>query len=285
METATIPGRPRPATSGPVIVGVDESDAALDAIALGRLLAEALGRGVLLTHVHPLQGFDGLGDTTAERLATATDRTQVLPARSVAAGLTDLARREDAAAIVVGSSGRSALGRLFAGDTASRLLARPPVPVAVAPAGYAGSETGIAAVGCGFDGSDDSRAALAWAAAAARGGDSTLRIIGVHEPVPVDRLSVTAGAGSPAFSAAVREQSARQLAIGAAELGNGLTVARDLRDGPIADVLVDASESLDLLVLGTRGLGRVRGAILGSVSAAVVRAARSPVVVVPGTAR
>ena len=43
--------------------------------------------------------------------------------------------------------------------------------------------------------------------------------------------------------------------------------------------------TLDLLVLGTRGLGRIRGAVLGSVSAAVVRAAHSPVVVVPTLAR
>jgi nucleotide-binding universal stress UspA family protein len=281
METTTPIRYRQQAKTGPVIVGLDDSDSALDAIALGRRLADALGSSAVLTHVRPLHVLDGFSAVVAERLATATDRTQVLPARSVTAGLTAFARREEAAAIVVGSSAKSVLGRLLPGGTGARLLRRSSVPVAVAPAGYAETETRIAEIGVGFDGSEDSRAALAWAAAAARDGGSTLRIIGVHEPVPIDRLALTGGLASPAFSAAVREQQEKRLAIGATELADGLAVEPELRDGTITDALIDASETLDLLVLGTRGLGRLRGAVLGSVSAAVVEAARSPVVVVP----
>jgi nucleotide-binding universal stress UspA family protein len=274
MEAATRIKHGPLARTGPVIVGLDGSDSAIDAVVLGRRLAEALGRSAVLTHVRPLHSFDGFNQLVAERLATATDRTQVLPARSVTAGLTAFARKEDASAIVVG-----------VGTTGARLLKRSCVPVAVAPAGYAQSEAGVAEIGVGFDGSEDSRAALAWAAAAARGEGSRLRIIGVHEPVPIDRLALTGGLASPAFSTVVREQQEKRLAIGAAEFGEGLAVEPELRDGTISDVLVDASENLDLLVVGTRGLGRVRGAVLGSVSAAVIQAAQSPVVVVPSATR
>ena len=57
------------------------------------------------------------------------------------------------------------------------------VAIAVAPAGYAETEPRIAAIGCAFDGSESSRAALAWAAAAARAAGATLRLIGMDEPV------------------------------------------------------------------------------------------------------
>jgi len=245
MDTATISQQSSRATTGPVIVGLDEASAATDAVVLGQALAEALG-------------------------------SELVPARSAAKGLRALAEQEGASAIVIGSASASTLGRLVAGST---------IPVAVAPAGY--SETTdprIAAIGVGFDGSETSRAALRWASAVARAADATLRIIGVHEPVPVDRFTLTKALASPPFSAVVREQQEKRLTIGAAEVGDGIAVEPQLRDGTAADVLVDASQTLDLVVLGTRGLGRIRGAILGSVSDAVVRAAHSPVVVIPSAA-
>jgi len=244
MDTATIPQQSSRATTGPVIVGLDDPSTATDAVVLGQALAEALG-------------------------------SELVPVRSGAKGLRALAEREGAAAIVLGSASPSTLGRMVAGSA---------IPVAVAPGGYSETEPQIAAIGSGFDGSETSRAALRWASAVARSAEATLRIIGVHEPVPVDRFALTKALASPPFSAVVREQQEKRLAIGAAEVGDGLVVEPQLWDGTTADVLVDASRTLDLLVLGTCGLGRIRGAVLGSVSAAVVRAVHSPVVVVPSAA-
>jgi nucleotide-binding universal stress UspA family protein len=268
---------------------VDDSDAALDAAALGYRLADALGRDVLLAHVYSLHAQPSESRVLAsarmrefaEQRPSRERRTAVVPARSAAKGLRALAAQEDAVAVVVGSSSSSTLGRLLAGRTSERLLTNASVPVAIAPAGYAETESPIATIGSAFDGSPNSRLALDWAAATARSAGASLRILGVHEPVPVDRLSLTSGLGSPSFTRVIREQQEKRLALGAVEVGAGLSVAPELRDGNTADMLVDASRTLDLLVLGSRGLGRFRGAILGSVSAAVVRAAHSPVVVVP----
>ena len=58
--------------------------------------------------------------------------------------------------------------------------------------------------------------------------------------------------------------------------------SRHLFVGKPAEVLVEATETADLVVLGTRGLGGFPGLLLGSVSQAVLHHGRSPMMVVPG---
>jgi hypothetical protein len=84
---------------------------------------------------------------------------QLLAEGSPAAGLHALAEREGAALIVVGSSHRSRIGRILVGGTGERLLSGASAPVAVAPSGYA-VDRPVQVVGCGFDGSQQSRRAL-----------------------------------------------------------------------------------------------------------------------------
>jgi len=67
--------------------------------------------------------------------------------------------------------------------------------------------------------------------------------------------------------------------IGAA--ASGVEVTPVLREGHPADVLLDEAEAADLLVVGTRGLGGVKGLLLGSVSQHVAHHAHCPVVIVP----
>ncbi len=54
-----------------------------------------------------------------------------------------------------------------------------------------------------------------------------------------------------------------------------------VREGSPAGILLDESESADLIVVGTRGHGGFKGLLLGSVSHQVVSHAECPVVVVP----
>lgn len=57
-----------------------------------------------------------------------------------------------------------------------------------------------------------------------------------------------------------------------------------VEEGPPAKVLLSEAADSDLVVVGTRGRGRVAGALLGSVSRQVAAAAPCPVVVVPAEA-
>ena len=66
-----------------------------------------------------------------------------------------------------------------------------------------------------------------------------------------------------------------------AALADGSEVSGGVLEGDAATELAAASAELDLLVLGSRGYGSVRSALLGSVSRALVRSAACPVVVLP----
>lgn len=79
---------------------------------------------------------------------------------------------------------------------------------------------------------------------------------------------------------------ARQVAEGlATELGATLEVITvGEGEGDPADVLAGRSRELDLLVVGSRGYGPVRHALLGGVSSDVMRKASCPVLVVPRSA-
>lgn len=63
----------------------------------------------------------------------------------------------------------------------------------------------------------------------------------------------------------------------------GLAVEHSPLKGSAASILVDLSRSVDLLVVGSRGLGGFRGLLLGSVSQQCVLHAHCPVTVVRET--
>jgi nucleotide-binding universal stress UspA family protein len=199
-----------PTTVGaaPLIVGVDGSERSADALALAAQLAES-GQRLVLAHV-PYGPLSGLlsGDDYArlvrevaestlsaaqETLNPATERAMRLVAnRSPAAGLHDLAAELNAALIVVGSSRRSGLGRVFAGSVAESVLAGAPVPVAVATRGLAGSQHSTRIVGCGFDGSPEVHEALGWAVDIARRRRARVEVLAVHARIAFGGVS-TAG--------------------------------------------------------------------------------------------
>lgn len=135
----------------------------------------------------------------------------------------------------------------------------------------------------GIDGDDASRMAIRWALADARSRRVPLRLVHVHQPPPDDNWDRSLwGEGTPPAT-----ESDRLLDEALAEVRNrasGLDVTGARVDGSRVSVLVGESERAAVLVVGARGLGRLTGAVLGSVSSAVAARASGPVVVVRGLA-
>ncbi|MFD5143557.1 universal stress protein [Streptomyces sp. NPDC058401] len=132
----------------------------------------------------------------------------------------------------------------------------------------------------GVDGSNHSKQALRWAVAQAKaiGGR-------VHAVMSWEWNTNPFGI-SPAEQTELvhAEDAARQkLADTVAEsvgTSPGVPVFRRVEQGSPAQVLVEASKEAALTVVGTRGYGGIKGALLGSVSQQVVQYAASTVVVV-----
>jgi nucleotide-binding universal stress UspA family protein len=131
-----------------IIVSYDGTDNDRDALAFGRLLADA-GAALELAYVrhsHESQsGLERLAEGDAEALLAAgaaaigaPDIPQhVVLSGSTAEGLRDLALAEGASVVVFGSEYRTAKGHVDPQATARRLLDGGQVAVALAPSGFA----------------------------------------------------------------------------------------------------------------------------------------------------
>lgn len=276
-----------------VIVGVEESREARDAVRFGSLFAEALGTEL---HVVTVAAFDAaaleLPDEYVEQRRDHFDRLfeivdeeldrEYTPHRvgssSPAAGLSEVAEEIDAGAIVIGSSQYGAIGRVLLGDVGARLTAGAHCPIIVTPRGFARREQlGISRIGVGYDGASESGAALEQAAKLARRLDASLELIGV---VPLPLLSPSrVGISDPGFERLLLQELEMRLKT-AARI-EGVEVGCTLRTGDAADELVDAAGELDLLILGSRGYGPLGRVLMGGVSAKVMRQAPCPVMVIP----
>lgn len=139
-----------------------------------------------------------------------------------------------------------------------------------------------------YDGSDDSRAAVAQAAKLFPGQSATIVTVWEHFVDTFARAGAPAGAAIDyeTIDRAAREGAEQRAAEGAAlasESGLQATgVTADLHTNVADAILAKASElGADVIVVGTRGLSGIKSALLGSVSHGVVHHADRPVVVIP----
>jgi nucleotide-binding universal stress UspA family protein len=286
-----------------IVVGFRNTEQGRDALELGRILAGASGATMLIASI---SAPDGSGRVElspgAERLAAfasahlnepdITIEARCPKASSPAAGLAWLAQSEDAELIVLGSTHRGALGRVFPGATAERLLAHSSCSVAVAPSGFGGAQhaepgwrplsepaedPGVRVIGVGYDGSAESDAALWAAAELALRNRAALRVFAV---APAHSTAGTAGVQAAAVLGGLelREMLERVVSEFPAE---ARAEAVYLRGSPAAELIGAAEKGVDLLVLGSRGGGPLRRAVLGSVSSRVMQGASCPVLISP----
>lgn len=124
----------------------------------------------------------------------------------------------------------------------------------------------------GVDGSEESRRAMTWALAEARRRGAELLVVHVWEYASGCYGVITD------TEMAVRDDLARWVR----DLDTaGVEVRTLLVEGRPARELTKAAEGADLLVVGSRGRGGMRSALLGSVSTGCIHHATCPVVVVP----
>jgi nucleotide-binding universal stress UspA family protein len=135
----------------------------------------------------------------------------------------------------------------------------------------------------GTDGSEQSRAAVRWAAAEARLRAAPLKILTAHPwnrpPEPFGGLG-----GLPDVMAQRFEEMAAGAAAEARIVEPGIEVTGVAVIGDPASVLLDAARTAAMLVVGNRGRGGFASLLLGSVSQQVATHAVSPVIVVRGRA-
>lgn len=129
----------------------------------------------------------------------------------------------------------------------------------------------------GYDGSAESRVAVEWAVAVAQRRGAPLQVLAATGVADAGDL------GAESDLASVGDRLAEHLAEEGAALAHE-EGAKDVTavgaSGGAAAALVDASAGAQLVVVGHRGLGRLRSARLGSVAFQVSTHAKCPVAVV-----
>ncbi|MEU5880708.1 universal stress protein [Spirillospora sp. NPDC047279] len=142
-----------------VLTGYSPDDRGDDALALACLVVRTAGAHLTVANVHPpAWPARGPGSVDAEWIAYLEEQAQLalkqagerlsgVPKKDVdfvvaanrgsGRGLLEVARDADAGLVVVGSAPRGRRGRIAIGSTADQLLHGSPVPVLLAPRGYA----------------------------------------------------------------------------------------------------------------------------------------------------
>jgi nucleotide-binding universal stress UspA family protein len=177
-------------------------------------------------------------------------------------------------------------------DVIDRALGPAAVGIATVLATDATHEAGdmtkpLLPAGCivvGVDGSEHADRAVTWAARQAVLERRTLALVHCTDQISVRGTAWVDAPGidHPGLTAALRAASSRIVTHArdrAVVQAPDVAVLTDLLDVDPREALVDLSATAHLLVLGSRGRGPLRSAVLGSVSASVARHAHCPVVV------
>lgn len=137
----------------------------------------------------------------------------------------------------------------------------------------------------GFDGSENSVAALRWAFDHVKQlGGGTVKVVMAwnYAPTAVGGYGLAGGGLPPADSMQEATEHGLAESMAAVTPPEGVTLESVVREGPAAKVLIDESHGADILVVGKRGHGGFLGLLIGSITNQVANHAICPVVIVPG---
>ncbi len=186
---------------------------------------------------------------------------------------------ETAALIVVGSRGHGGFKELLLGSVSAQLVAHANCPVIVV---RHESDSAHDRIVVGIDGSESSKAAVAFAFATA--SLHNWKLVAVHAwDVPSFDLVILPNTPVPMDFENISDSEVRL----AAEVLAGfkaeypdVEVEQVVTRGNAVKALLSASSSAAMIVVGTRGHGLVMSSVLGSVSHGVLHKSKVPVAVV-----
>jgi nucleotide-binding universal stress UspA family protein len=281
-----------------IVVGVDESDGAADALRWaeqeadldGAALTAVMAWGWLDQH-HLLdaskwdpeygkaEAHAALGRYVEMALgAAALDRVdREVVANLAGAALVEAAHNADL--LVVGARGLGGFRGLLLGSVSQQCLHHSSTPVAIVRDGPVDADPRrvVAAV----DGSRESIAAASWAATDARRRGARLDVVHAWQLPYLGYSPMTASLFDSDLIEADAEATIRDALAEVDTTGievNPITI----RQATIAGI-IEAARGAAVLVVGSRGLGAVKRTVLGSVATQVSYHAPCPLVVVPPT--
>ncbi|WP_423790822.1 universal stress protein [Micromonospora cathayae] len=282
----------------PVVVGVDGSETALDAVRLAVREAAIRGRSLRVVHafVWPLLGVplgpvpDGPAGgglrNQAERIVAeaVAEAGKVAPEVPVTGVVVDgpptpvlLAEARDADLVVLGNRGLGGFAGLLLGSSAVQVGAYAECPVLVAR----GEHRADGPVVVGVDGSELSDLAVGFAVEeAARRGTELVAVHTWLHPVPLGPGDVLPLVYDLDALAAEEERVLAEAVAGWSTRYPEVPIRQRLVRGNASRVLVEASKEAQLVVVGARGRGGLAGLLLGSVSHAVLHHAHCPLAIV-----
>jgi nucleotide-binding universal stress UspA family protein len=290
-----------------MIVGYAPDERGKAALHLASMFARSSGDDLVVASVVPAPWFPGMAKIDSEYHAflhetadSALERAKsYLPddveaqfvrhdARSVPAGLLQLAEEHEANLVVLGSSSAGLFGHVALGSVTDRLVHSSPVSIALATRGFRcrpGSK--VVRATAAYGGSQGADELVLAAAKVAAGVGATLRIasfavwsrpsytttLGTESEGPVlDEWTATMESMANEALASVEELSMAPRKVETV-IGHGETWAEAVDD--------IGWEQGDVLVVGSSGIGPVAQVFLGSRATKILRHSPVPVVVVP----
>jgi nucleotide-binding universal stress UspA family protein len=284
-----------------IVVGVDASPESLHALHWAVREAALLGDTVEVVHawsvpavVYPegqildREQFRDLAQRTLDRAMASLGHPSVLKA-DVVPRLVEMPPVEalleaavGADLLAVGNRGLVALAELLVHSVSGSCTQRASCPVVVVPA-HALRDLRRNRLVVGIDGSPAAAVALQWAVAEAARRRAKLSVVMTYHrhqlESPIGPPGVVDHDATRKASEALAEEMVAEALAAAPDHPRPVEVT--VVPGGAGHYLAAAASTADLLVVGSRGLGSVRGALFGSVSRYCVHHSPCPVVVVP----
>jgi nucleotide-binding universal stress UspA family protein len=283
-----------------VAAGVDGFPEGNDAVVLAMALTRATNAELMLVAVHsdplvlPPVGVDWTRLHKEAHAALRKARAALAPSARIAVetdvsvprALQRVVHREHRDLLVMGSSRHGPEGRVRIGKRTRQLLGGFECPLAVAPRGlHRRPDFALRRVAVGYDGGEESQAALELAGAIAVAAGAELRV----QTVVDDRLPpiwwsglMSVGVEMAEWEEAISDEVERRRAQAQiAARATGARVRTEVSRGRPAAALLTLSEDLDLLVVGSRRWGPVARLLLGSTGEALLHDSACAVLVVP----